>query len=138
VTAKGDDPANSAAVANAVADAFIEGRSRDERARLESTRALLKSALATGGAAQSTRRRTLDQELVQLDIAIASAGKDLRVAERASPSRDPVSPNPLVAVVLTAAACMFAGVLVALAWDRLAGNPAPDRSPQFIPSGGPS
>jgi Mrp family chromosome partitioning ATPase/capsular polysaccharide biosynthesis protein len=121
VTASDGDPEQAAAIANAVAEAFLAERAAFERERIEAARAQLerqRDALAADPNAEEELDR-IQQRLSQLTLAEASAGSDLEVLSPAEPPSSPASPKPLRNAVLAAFATLFLAVLFSLARDQI-------------------
>jgi capsular exopolysaccharide synthesis family protein len=121
-------PRLAAAIANAVADAFLKRQARDERRSLELARAeltqQLQSARARGASVQELD--ALRQQIGNLTIELAGAGSDLSIAQSAVPPSAAYTPRPVRNGVLAFFAALFLGVIAALARDRLVprvGNP---------------
>jgi Mrp family chromosome partitioning ATPase/capsular polysaccharide biosynthesis protein len=121
VTATDDSAAAAAAAANAVARAFLERRTANERAAILRTRAALTAQLAAVGTgpsatAQAAAIRTRLSELV---VDEANAGDDLQLAEAAVPPSSPYAPRPLRNAVLAFFATLLLAGLVVVLRDRL-------------------
>jgi capsular polysaccharide biosynthesis protein/Mrp family chromosome partitioning ATPase len=121
VTASDDSAAAAAADANAVARAFLERRTANERAAILRTRAALNAQLAGVGkgpsaSAQAAAIRTRLSELV---VDEANAGNDLQLAEAAEPPSSPYAPRPLRSAVLAFFAALILAALAVLLRDRL-------------------
>lgn len=121
ITATDGDPDQAAAIANAVAGAFLAERAAFERERIQTARSQLEGqldALAVDPEAEEELAR-IRQRLSQLTLAEASAGSDLQVLAVAEPPSAPASPKPVQNGVLAAFAALFLGVLFSLARDQL-------------------
>jgi capsular polysaccharide biosynthesis protein/Mrp family chromosome partitioning ATPase len=121
VIAVDGDPARAAAIANGVAEAFITERTTLERDKLERARAsLLAEIRAVQGSPNSdVQIRAIRDRISELSVALASAGSELQIAERAEPSSAPASPRPFRNGILACVAALFVGVLFALGRDLL-------------------
>jgi capsular polysaccharide biosynthesis protein/Mrp family chromosome partitioning ATPase len=121
VTATDASAAAAAADANAVARAFLESRTANERAAILRTRAALTAQLAGVGkgpsaSAQAAAIRTRLSELV---VDEANAGNDLQLAEAAEPPSSPYAPRPLRSAILAFIAALFLAALAVVLRDRL-------------------
>lgn len=121
VTATDTSAAAAAADANAVARAFLESRTANERAAILRTRAALTAQLAGVGkgpsaSAQAAAIRTRLSELV---VDEANAGNDLQLAEAAEPPTSPYAPRPLRSAILAFVAALFVAALAVVLRDRL-------------------
>jgi tyrosine-protein kinase len=121
VTATAGTPKKAAAIANAVADTFIEKQREITRKQYEQARAGLQAELAQvqGKPGAETQVQAIQQRLSELGVSLAGAGIDLQVAERATPPSQRASPKPLRNGVIALFLGLFLGVLVALASDQL-------------------
>ena len=121
VQASDGDPKRAAAIANGVSRAFIAERTRIERDRLERARNSLLSEIESlqGKVNSGPQIQAIRQRISELTVALASAGSDLQIAERAEPPDDPSAPRPLRNAVLAFAAALFLGVLLVLGRDLL-------------------
>jgi Mrp family chromosome partitioning ATPase/capsular polysaccharide biosynthesis protein len=116
-----DDTANSAAAdANAVARAFLELRTANERAAVLRTRAALTAQLAAVGRGPSASAQAADirTRLSGLVVDEANAGNDLQLAQAAEPPSGPYAPRPLRNAVLAFFATLLVAALAALLRDR--------------------
>jgi capsular exopolysaccharide synthesis family protein len=121
ITAKDGDADKAAAIANAVADSFLEERAAFERDRIEIARTQLerqRDALAADANAEDELDR-IQQRLSQLTLAEASAGSDLQVLAPAEPPSSPASPKPLRNGIVAAFAALFLAVLFSLGRDQI-------------------
>ena len=121
VTATAGEPKQAAQIANAVAETFIEAQRAVSRRQYEEARAGLTQELnrirGQPGAAQQAR--AIEQRLSELGVSLASAGRDLQIAQRAAPPGKRSSPRPVRNAVIALFLGLFVGVLVALASDQL-------------------
>jgi capsular polysaccharide biosynthesis protein/Mrp family chromosome partitioning ATPase len=121
VTASDDSAGAAAANANAVARAFLERRTANERAAILRTRAALTAQLAgvgTGPAA-SAQAAAIRTRLSELVVDEANAGDDLQLAEAAEPPSGPYAPRPLRNAVLAFFATLLLAALAVVLRDRL-------------------
>ncbi len=121
ITASDGDPETAAAIANAVADSFLEERATFERDRIDAARTQLESQqdlLAADPDAEDELDR-IRQRLSQLTLAEASAGSDLQVLAAAEPPSSPASPKPLRNGIVAIFAALFLAVLFSLARDQV-------------------
>jgi capsular exopolysaccharide synthesis family protein len=121
ITAKDGDPDKAAAIANAVAEAFLEERATFERDRIAAARTQLerqRDTLAADPNAEDELDR-IRQRLSQLTLAEASAGTDLQVLAPAEPPSSPASPKPLRNGIVAAFAALFLAVLFSLGRDQV-------------------
>ena len=121
VRAQDRSPARAAAIANAVAFAFVGAHSRTERQQAGVARASLLQQLGQlrsrpGNAAQI---ELLQQRISDLGVEMKNAGSDLQVAERATAPSEPSSPHPLLNAGVAVVLGLFLGVLAVLARDQL-------------------
>ncbi|MGI8731324.1 MAG: Wzz/FepE/Etk N-terminal domain-containing protein [Solirubrobacteraceae bacterium] len=112
----------AAAIANAVADAFLADRVElvgkqiaDARRRVEQRINELSS-----GPQDKPELVALRQRLANLGVAESAVGIDLQIAERAEPPGRASSPRPRRNAILALFASLFLGILVALGRDQLA------------------
>jgi polysaccharide biosynthesis transport protein len=114
-------PERAAAIANSVADAFIAERTQIDRARLERARKSLLDEIEAlqGTPSAAVQISAIRQRISELTVALASAGSEFQIAERAEPANEPTSPRPLRNGVLAFVAALFLGVLLALWRDLL-------------------
>lgn len=122
IVGSAEDPGRSAAIANAVADAFLSEREALDRRRIGDARRTLRRSIDELSArpGNETQIAGLRDRLNELGIAEVTAGSDLQIAERADPPSAATSPRPLRNAVLALFASLFLGILVALARDQLA------------------
>jgi Mrp family chromosome partitioning ATPase len=116
------DARGAAAIANAVATTFVEGRLAAARQRLANSRRELESALARARAshASAVEVRALRERLSELSVSAVDTGAGLQVAQAAVPPDRPSSPRPLQNTAFALLASLFLAVLAALARDLMA------------------
>jgi polysaccharide biosynthesis transport protein len=121
VEASDGSPKRAAAIANGVSEAFIAERTKIDRERLERARKSLLAEIESlqGSANSAPQVQAIRQRISELTVALASAGSDLQIAERAEPAKEPSAPRPLRNGVLAFAAALFLGILLALGRDLL-------------------
>jgi Mrp family chromosome partitioning ATPase len=122
IVARDGDPDGAAAIANAVAQSFLESRRAAERQRLNRARADLRSALERlrGTPGADAEVRGIEERLSELSVSEASAGSELQLAQRAQPPREADSPRPVRNTLFALFASAFLAVLVALGLDQIA------------------
>lgn len=121
VSATDGDPDTAAAIANAVAQSFLDVQQGLERARLNAAlEALSREANQLANQPGSAGElAAINDRINDLRVQAASAGSDLQLAERALPPTDPASPRPLRNSVLAFFASLFIAILVSLGRDQL-------------------
>lgn len=121
ITGSDGDPETAAAVANAVADAFLTERTEFERERISRAREALEAQILEleGTPNADVQIGAIRERISQLSVSEGSAGSDLQIAERAEPPSDPASPRPLRNGVLALFGSLFLAVLVVLGRDQL-------------------
>ncbi len=121
ITVSDDDPEQAARIANSVALAFLEERTRLERERIARARENLEAEILRleGSPNADVQIAQIRERISELTVIEGSAGADLQVAERAEPPSAPASPRPLRNAVLAFFGALFLGVLVALGRDQL-------------------
>ena len=121
ISATDEDPQRAAQIANAVADAFLSERDRQERERLASARDQLEAEILRleGSPNADVQIGAIRDRISELAVSEASVGSDLAVAEAADPPSEPASPRPLRNAVLALFGSLFLGVLIALGRDQL-------------------
>jgi Mrp family chromosome partitioning ATPase len=121
ITARDGDPEGAAAIANAMARAFLGERQAAERRRIERTRTNLRRELervrAAGGQAEAT---AIEQRLTELSVSEAALDSELQLAQAAGVPARADSPRPAQNTVFAAFAAALLGLLTALALDRVA------------------
>jgi capsular polysaccharide biosynthesis protein/Mrp family chromosome partitioning ATPase len=149
VTATDDGADAAAADANAVARAFLERRTANERAAILRTRAALNAQLAavgrgTAAAGEAAAIRTRLSELV---VDEANAGNDLSLAEAAEPPSGAYAPRPARNAVLAAFVTFILAALAVILRDQLRPRSRDERDVErasgvpvlaALPSGAPS
>jgi capsular polysaccharide biosynthesis protein len=112
---------HAADVANAVAQAFLVERERQERQGLTQAQARLEAELADQrrrGASRATIE-ALRSRLADIAASEVMAGSGLRLVEDATPSSTPYSPRPVRSALVALLASLLIAALVAVARDRL-------------------
>lgn len=116
-----DTPESAAAIANSVAETFLDLQADAERRRIEDARTALEDELArlraTGGSADDIA--SIRERITDLGVSAVGAGSNLRLAQAAEPPTDPYTPRPVRNGVLAFFAAVFLAVLITLARDRL-------------------
>jgi capsular exopolysaccharide synthesis family protein len=114
------DPDTAAAIANAVAQSFLDVQQGLERERLnDAADSLAREAAELSGPGSAGEIDAINDRINDLRVQAASAGSDLQLAERALPPTDPVSPRPLRNSVLAFFAALFITILISLGRDQL-------------------
>jgi capsular exopolysaccharide synthesis family protein len=121
IVASDQDPETAAAIANAIAQAFLDVQQEREQQRFEVAAESIRQQISTlqGDPAATEQVAALRQRLAELEVAGSTAGVDFALAEEARVPTDPASPRPLRNTVLAFFASLFLGVLVALGRDQL-------------------
>ena len=116
------DARGAAAIANAVAGAFLSIQRSEERQTLGAARSALLEALNRARARPdgAAEVRAIQQRLSELTVSAASAGQELQLAQAARPPAAASSPRPLQNTIFALFAAAFLAVLAALARDQLA------------------
>jgi Mrp family chromosome partitioning ATPase len=118
VKGRDDTPTGAAAIANAVARAFLALDVAAERQRLAGQRGeLLRALTRARGAAE---RRVIREQLSQLSISGSAAGSAIVLAEPARPPTEASSPRPIRNAIFAFVGSVFLAVLAALALGQLA------------------
>lgn len=122
VQATDGDAAGAAAIANGVAQTFLQRRRAAERQRFAEARTRLERALADARArgASAAEQRALRERLSELGVSAISTSDGLELAQLALPPDSPDSPRPLQNAVFALFASLFLAVLAALARDLIA------------------
>ena len=122
VVGSDDDARGAAAIANAVASAFLSMQRSDEQRRLAGARRDLLDALnrARGSPDAAAEVRAIRARLSELTVSAASAGQELQLAQPARPPTSASSPRPLQNTIFAFFAAAFLAILAALARDQLA------------------
>jgi capsular polysaccharide biosynthesis protein len=118
VHAADDTAAGAAAIANAVAQAFIARERVAERQRAARTRQVLLRDLRA--AASTLEAQAIQARLSDLNVRAAGAGGELALAEPAQPPTEPSAPRPVRNTIFALCASLFLGVLAALGLAQLA------------------
>lgn len=116
ISATDQDPETAAAIANAVADVFIDLVAERERARLQNQLEQATGQLSQADPAQADQ---LEQQIGSLRAQLSAQANELTVVERAEPPDSPDSPRPLRNAVLAFFASLFLGLVFSLARDQL-------------------
>jgi Mrp family chromosome partitioning ATPase/capsular polysaccharide biosynthesis protein len=121
VLASDSDARGAAAIANAVASAFLSIQRSEERRLLDAARSALLEALnrARGTPDAAAEVRAIQQRLSELTVSAASAGQELQLAQAARPPAAASSPRPVQNTIFALFAAAFLAVLAALARDQL-------------------
>ena len=121
IAATADDPDRAAAIANGVAESFLDTRREAERDRLRDAQAALRTELnrLRGSGGSSEEIAVIQQRLSELSVSEASVGSELELAQAAEPPTAPYAPRPIRNGVLAFFAAIFVAVIAALARDRL-------------------
>ncbi len=121
ISALASKPRAAAAIANAVADAFLSKQTEREKGQLVAARAALADQLRSAKArgASSQELDAINQHLADLTVELAGAGSDLEIAQRAEAPGAAYTPRPVRNGVLAFFAALFLGIIAALARDRL-------------------
>jgi len=113
----------AARIANVVARTFLTAQRRTERRRLNRARTTLHSALGElqgkRGPQAETERAAIRERLTDLNVAAASTGSELGLAEAAQPPADPYSPRPLRNALFSFFAAAFIAALVVMTRAQL-------------------
>jgi capsular polysaccharide biosynthesis protein/MinD-like ATPase involved in chromosome partitioning or flagellar assembly len=131
VTATDSSAAGAAAIANAVARAFLDDRAAGERADIAKAQAALEAQL-TGlgaGAASADQAAAIRTRLSELVVDGANAGNDLQLAELAQPPSSAYAPRPLRNAAIAFFAALFVAILAVVLRERL--RPAPEERGSF-------
>jgi Mrp family chromosome partitioning ATPase len=125
ITATDGSADGSAAIANAVARAFLGRRAAAERADIARARDALEAQLAGLGAggASADQAAAIRTRLSELIVDAANAGNDLRLAELARPPSSAYAPRPLRNAAIAFFAALFVAILAVVLRERL--RPAP-------------
>ena len=121
ITAEADEPEQAAAIANAVAQTFLERQAATERERLAEARRQLESELnrLRAAGARPEEIEAVRQRISELTVSEVSAGSELELAQPAEPPDEPFSPRPIRNGLLAFFASLFLAVLIALGRDLL-------------------
>ena len=122
ITASDGDAEGAAAIANGVADTFVQERRGNQRERFAQARRDFEAALdrlrGTPGAAVEIA--AIRQRLSELSVAELAASDELEVAEAARPPDAPSSPLPLQNTLFAFFASTFIAILAVLGREALA------------------
>ncbi|HEX4691234.1 MAG TPA: hypothetical protein VH276_11120 [Solirubrobacteraceae bacterium] len=119
VTATAGDGAGAARLANAVATTFLARRAAAQRQVATRARAALATQLeAAGAGTPATPLTAMRERIGDLAVAQATAGADLRLAERATAPTQRSAPHPLRSALLAGLAALLVAVAVAVVRDR--------------------
>src|SRR6478735_1409194 len=121
VTAPAGNAQAAAKIANEVAQTFVDEQAAVEKRQLEAARANLleEQNRLRGTTGADSQLQAIQQRLSELGVALAAAGTELGIAERATPPDERSAPKPVRNGVLAAFLGLFIGVLVALGRDQL-------------------
>lgn len=122
ITASDGDAAGAAAIANGVADTFVQEQRGKERQRSAQARRDLEAALdrlrGTSGAAVEIA--AIRQRLSELSVAELAAADEVEVADAARPADAPSSPRPVENTLFAFFASTFLAILAVLGREALA------------------
>lgn len=121
VSARAGDADQAAAIANAVAQSFLDVQRELEQDRLAAAREdLTRAAEQLRNDAESAGEiEAINDRINDLRVQEASAGSDLQLAQEALPPDSPASPRPLRNAVLAFFASLFLAILLSLGRDQL-------------------
>lgn len=122
INAVGEDPAVSAEVANAYADAVIETRIERERVRLSAAQDVIRRQMerfTTEAAKLSTDYLLLAERLTELQVAEAATTGDFLVIRPAIAPDEPSSPKPRRTAALAFGVSLLAGIALAFLLDQV-------------------
>jgi tyrosine-protein kinase len=123
VAATSGNPAEAARIANAVSATFLAEQRRLERNRLSRARATLQGALnqlqGKLGAQAEVQRGAIRERLTDLNVAAASSGEELALAEAARAPKQPYAPRPVRNAAFAFFAAAFVAALAVLARAQL-------------------
>lgn len=118
VAADDEDPELAAAVANAVAQAFIREETQRNTAALREGLELVDEELSKPDLDPLLQQRLTEQKAA-LEAEIRRGATSLELVERAEVPTSPSSPKPARNAILGLFAALFVGILIALARDQL-------------------
>jgi capsular polysaccharide biosynthesis protein len=119
VTATAADGAGAARLANAVATTFLARRAAAQRQVATRARdALATQVEAAGAGTPATPLTAMRERIGDLAVAQATAGADLRLAERATAPAHRSAPHPLRSALLAGLAALLLAVAAAVVRDR--------------------
>jgi Mrp family chromosome partitioning ATPase/capsular polysaccharide biosynthesis protein len=124
VAATDGDPEQAAAIAQAVANSFLEVEAAQERERLEAAQQDLQTQIEVLADQPSTEDgdvqiAAIQERLSQIAVDLQLAGSELQIAQPAEVPDAASSPRPLRNTVLAFFGSLVIGVLLALARDQL-------------------
>jgi tyrosine-protein kinase len=121
ITVENGDPQKAAAIANAVAEAFLAVQAEQDQERFAAAADRLREQISQleGQPGTAEQVALLRQRVADFEVQAANPGADLDIAEEATAPDQPASPRPLRNTVLAFFASLFLGVLVALGRDQL-------------------
>jgi capsular exopolysaccharide synthesis family protein len=131
VQATGENPVQTARVANTYAEQFVVSRRENRRQELLAARdVIVKQIQATSGNTEAARdaRRDLRQQAQDLQVAAALPGGNVRVLQRAEVPGAPFAPKPVRNTIIGAALGLVLGFLLAVLFETL------DRRLRSVPS----
>jgi capsular exopolysaccharide synthesis family protein len=122
VVATDSHPSGAAAIANAVARAFLAKQRTTELRQLARARGNLLQAMARlrGQPGSEVELRAIRERLSELSVSQASAGSEFQLAQAAERPSSPHSPRPIRNTVFALLASSFLAVLVALGREQFA------------------
>jgi capsular exopolysaccharide synthesis family protein len=126
VSATSRSSAASAAIANAVAGAFVSQEQSSQKGVITQKKERLLALLAKlrGQPGSASAIQAIQQELTALALQQATSPSAFQVAEAARPPTAPSSPHPVRNAALAFFAAIFLGVLIALGRDQLVPRPS--------------
>jgi capsular polysaccharide biosynthesis protein len=131
VVATAGDAGRAARIANTVAERFLAEGERLQTERLSRATARVADQLERlrGRGSADPTVAALRERLGEQTVDEATSGSGLELAERATPPDGPYAPRPLRSALLALFAALFAGLLIALARDRM--RPRPPDAPEL-------
>ena len=121
ITVENGDAQKAAAIANAIAQAFLSVQADRDREQFEADAQALREQISALDGQPGTAEQValLRQRLADVEVQAVNPAGDLDIAEEASAPSQPASPRPLRNTVLAFFASLFLAVLVALGRDQL-------------------
>jgi tyrosine-protein kinase len=121
ITVENGEAQKAAAIANAIAEAFLAVEAERVQEALQQDAAQVRDQIAQleGQPGTAEQVALLRQRLADIELQQANPGGDLDIAEEATTPDQPASPRPLRNTVLAFFAAVFLAVLVALGRDQL-------------------
>ncbi|MFL5972945.1 MAG: P-loop NTPase [Gaiellaceae bacterium] len=123
VAATDESARRAARIANAVAVTFLARQRAVERRRVNRARATLQAAfndlVGKRGVQVATERAAIRERLTDLNVAAASAGTEIALAEAAQAPSEPFAPRPLRNALFAFFAATFIAALVVLMRTQL-------------------